>query len=93
MFSIPPDPDSLSPFLTDHPEVDLVFIDMVPSQDRGRIMTLLKNDFPLLTLIAASYPAGQDGDRDEPQPDFLLPHPVQLSQVQELINSLSRIRL
>ncbi|MEN8258110.1 MAG: PAS domain S-box protein [Thermodesulfobacteriota bacterium] len=93
MFSIPPEPAKLPAFLADHPEVDLVFIDLRPSQNRAKIMGQLKKDFPLLTIIASSFPVEKEEDKAASLADFLLPYPVQLPQVLDLVNSISRVRL
>ena len=83
-------------YLAEHPEVDIVFSDlMMPNVNGWDLLAMVKEKFPLLTIILYSGDLLALKARREhvPPPDYLIEKPFTMKLLTEIISKIGRQRL
>ncbi len=83
-------------YIENHPEVDIVISDIkMPEMSGWELLSRIKKNHPLITVILFSGDAGQLDNKpdDAPLPDHLFTKPVPLKSLLESINAIGRQKL
>jgi PAS domain S-box-containing protein len=83
-------------YLGEHPEVDIVFSDlMMPNVNGWELLTRVKEKYPLLTFVLYSGDSDALKARPEhaPEPDYLLEKPFTMKLLAEIVSEVNRQRL
>jgi signal transduction histidine kinase/CheY-like chemotaxis protein len=89
-------PESVVEYLENHPEVDIVLLDvMMSAKDGWELFEKIKARFPLLTVILYSHnlKAFKQKPDSAPEPDYFLEKPFKMEHLVEIINTNGRQRL
>jgi CheY-like chemotaxis protein len=89
-------PESVLPYLEEHPEVDMVLSDvLMPGVNGWELLEKIKTRFPLVAVIlfSGSMEELKSKPGSEVKPDSLLQKPFQMKKLLEIINTIGRQRL
>jgi signal transduction histidine kinase len=92
LFEATTDPTNVESYLEQHPEVDIVFSDIVmPTMNGWELLKMIRRRFPLLTTIMFS--GHSDALEEKPagiDPDYFLLKPFKLEELTGIINIINR---
>jgi PAS domain S-box-containing protein len=83
-------------YLAEHPEVDIVFSDlMMPNVNGWELLASVKEEYPLLTFVLYSGDSMALKARPEhvPEPDYMLEKPFSMKLLSEIVSRIGRQRL
>ncbi|MDP2645374.1 MAG: ATP-binding protein [Desulfobacterales bacterium] len=92
-------PENIVAYLENHPEVDIVLLDiMMPGINGCALIEKIKVEFPLLAIIlysgnASKVKAAKQKPDSISAADYFLQKPVKMQQLLEIINTIGRQRL
>ncbi len=86
------DPDHILAYLDEHPEVELVFSDvMMPKTNGWELLAQIKNKFPLMPVVLFSAdPTALEQREGFPQPDHIVQKPFTLKEITAITKSIDR---
>jgi PAS domain S-box-containing protein len=90
------EPDAVMSYLWEHPEVDMVFSDLVmPGVSGWELLRRIRADFPLIGVVLFSGDPRAWGDRPEGglEPDHRLDKPLQLKRLFDIVTTMGRQKL
>ncbi|MFZ0929207.1 MAG: ATP-binding protein, partial [Syntrophobacteraceae bacterium] len=83
-------------YLAEHPEVDIVFSDLLmPNVNGWEVVAMMKEKFPLLTIVLYSGNSIALKERPEnvPPPDYAIEKPFSMKLLAEIVSKIGRQRL
>ncbi len=85
-------PEHILTYLDEHPEVELIFSDvMMPNINGWDLLTQVKNKFPLMPMILFSAdPTALIQPDEAPAPDHVMLKPFSVSQLHTIIKNIDR---